>query len=68
MSISTLSTPSAPIGNDGDMNSPHPRADGPHQEPCLHPDQKLAHLTAYEEACRQQQGGAYLPRGPVFPR
>ena len=65
MSISTLSPTSTPIGDDGTMNPRHPRADGPRRR-TFTPDQKLAHLTAYEEACRQQQGGAYLRREGLY--
>ena len=38
------------------MSSSHPRADGPRRRRFT-PEQKLAHLAAYEEACEQQQGG-----------
>src|SRR5690625_6346337 len=65
MSISTLSPTSTPIGDDGTMNPRHPRADGPRRR-TFTPDQKLAHLTAYEQACRQQQGGAYLRREGLY--
>ena len=65
MSISTLSPTSTPISDDGTMNPRHPRADGPRRR-TFTPDQKLAHLTAYEEACRQQQGGAYLRREGLY--
>src|SRR5699024_1491413 len=65
MSISTLSPTSTPIGDDGTMNPRHPRADGPRRR-TFTPDQKLAHLTAYADACTQQQGGAYLRRDGLY--
>jgi len=65
MSISPLSTPSSTVSDDRSMNSPQPRADGPRRR-TFTPDQKLAHLAAYEEACQQQQGGAYLRREGLY--
>lgn len=65
MSISTLCPSSTPVSDDGTMNPPYPRSDGPRRR-TFTPDQKLAHLTAYEEACRQQQGGAYLRREGLY--
>jgi|SRR5699024_4103973 len=65
MSISTLSSLSSSTGDDGWMNSPQPRADGPRRRRFT-PEQKLAHLAAYEEACEQQQGGAYLRREGLY--
>ena len=47
------------------MSSSHPRADGPRRRRFT-PEQKLAHLAAYEEACEQQQGGAYLRREGLY--
>lgn len=65
MSISTFSSLSSPAGDDGLMNSPQPRADGPRRRRFT-PEQKLAHLAAYEEACEQQHGGAYLRREGLY--
>ena len=65
MSISTLCPSSTPVSDDGTMNPPYPRSDGPRRR-TFTPDQKLAHLTAYEQACRQQQGGAYLRRQGLY--
>src|SRR5699024_2259866 len=65
MSISTLSPSPTPLGDVGTMSPRHPRADGPRRR-TFTPDQNLAHLTAYEEACRQQQGGAYLRREGLY--
>ncbi|MGP9605089.1 MULTISPECIES: IS3 family transposase [unclassified Brachybacterium] len=48
------------------MSSPqHPRADGPRRR-SFTPEQKLAHLAAYEEASAQRQGGAYLRREGLY--
>ena len=65
MSISTLSSQPSPTHDDGSMSSSHPRADGPRRRRFT-PEQKLAHLAAYEEACEQQQGGAYLRREGLY--
>lgn len=65
MSISTLSTLPSSTRDDGSMSSSHPRADGPRRRRFT-PEQKLAHLAAYEEACEQQQGGAYLRREGLY--
>lgn len=65
MTISTLSSSSSSISDDGAMNTPHPRADGPRRR-TFTPQQKLAHLAAYEEACRRQQGGAYLRQQGLY--
>lgn len=64
MSSSTLSAlPST--GDDGAMSAPSPRADGPRRR-TFTPQQKLAHLEAYEEASQQQVGGAYLRREGLY--
>ena len=65
MSISTLSSQPSPTHDDGSMSSSHPRADGPRRRRFT-PEQKRAHLAAYEEACEQQQGGAYLRREGLY--
>lgn len=65
MSISTLSSQPSPTHDDGSVSSSHPRADGPRRRRFT-PEQKLAHLAAYEEACEQQQGGAYLRREGLY--
>ncbi len=60
MSTSTLSTAVAPVTDGEAMSSQHPRAGGPTRRRTFTPTQKLAHLSAYERACEQGQGGAYL--------
>lgn len=47
------------------MNTSYPRAGGPRRRRFT-PEQKLAHLAAYEQACAQQQGGAYLRREGLY--
>jgi transposase-like protein len=65
LSVSTLSPLSSPTVDDGVMSSPRPRADGPRRR-TFTPEQKLAHLQAYEQACEQHQGGAYLRREGLY--
>ena len=64
MSSSTLSALSS-VADDGVMSTPTPRADGPRRR-TFTPAQKLEHLAAYEQACEQQQGGAYLRREGLY--
>lgn len=52
--------------NDGEMSSSSPRAGGPSRRRSFTPAQKLDHLTAYEQACQEQQGGAYLRREGLY--
>lgn len=63
-SISTLSSLSS-TRDDGSMSSSHSRADSPRRRRFT-PEQKFAHLAAYEEACEQQQGGVYLGRERLY--
>ena len=49
------------------MSGSQPRAGGPSRRRTFAPAEKLQHLAAYDEACRDGQGGAYLRRaGAVF--
>jgi hypothetical protein len=66
MSSSTLSTPSSSVADDGVMDSSHPRAGGPSRRRLFTPAEKLAHLAAYERACEENQGGAYLRREGLY--
>jgi transposase len=43
-----------------------PRADGQSRGRSFIPDQKLAHLAAYEQAGHERQGGAYLSLEGVY--
>ena len=56
------------IGQDGPMSSPPgPRAGGPRPRRVFTPAQKLAHLTAYDQACADGSGGGdYLRREGLY--
>ena len=43
-----------------------PRAGGPSRRRLFTPAQKIAHLQAYEAACADGQGGAYLRREGLY--
>lgn len=62
MTISTLSSRLPAAADDGVMtdSQPGPRAGGPSRRRVFTPAEKLAHLAAYDAACGQGQGGAYL--------
>ena len=64
MTSSTLSTPTS-IAHDGGM-SDAPRAGGPSRRRTFTPAQKLVHLQAYEAACDEGEGGAYLRREGLY--
>ena len=66
MSSSTLVSPLSAVIDDGSMSSSHPRAGGPSRRRSFTPVQKLAHLAAYEQACEENQGGAYLRREGLY--
>ncbi len=66
MSSTTLSSPSSRATDDGVMSSSHPRAGGPVRRRSFTPEQKLAHLVQYEQACQENQGGAYLRRQGLY--
>ncbi len=68
MSMTTLNgTGSVQSGDDGGMDSSHPRADGPSRRRSFTPAQKLEHLAEYEAACQTHEGGAYLRREGCTP-
>ncbi|MDV6248203.1 hypothetical protein [Rhodococcus opacus] len=48
------------------MDPSHPRADGPQRRRAFRAADKLAHLTAYEQACESNSGGAYLRREGLY--
>lgn len=62
MTISTLSPRPSAATDDGVMtdSQPGPRAGGPSRRRVFTPAEKLAHLAAYDTACEQGRGGAYL--------
>ena len=66
MSSSTFQSPLSAVTDDGGMSSSSPRAGGPSRRRSFTPEQKLAHLAAYEQACQEQQGGAYLRREGLY--
>jgi transposase len=57
MSSSVLSRP---VVDDGGMSGSQPRAGGPSRRRSFAPAEKLQHLAAYDEACLEGRGGAYL--------
>lgn len=63
MSSSMLSRP---VVDDGLMSGSQPRAGGPSRRRTFAPAEKLQHLVAYDEACRDGQGGAYLRREGLY--
>lgn len=50
---------------DDGASSSHPRAGGPSRR-SFTPQQKLDHVAAYEAACQEKQGGAYLRREGLY--
>ncbi len=48
------------------MSDSQPRAGGPSRRRTFAPGDKLAYLVAYEQACRDGQGGAYLRREGLY--
>lgn len=63
MSSSTVSV----LGEHNDRMDPaHPRAEGPRRRRAFSAADKLAHLHAYEQACQDGEGGAYLRREGLY--
>jgi transposase-like protein len=48
------------------MDPTHPRADGPRRRRAFTASEKIAHLLAYEQACQDGEGGAYLRREGLY--
>jgi transposase-like protein len=48
------------------MDSHQPRSDGPRRRRAFTASEKLAHLSAYEAACEQGDGGGYLRREGLY--
>lgn len=59
-------SPDTTVGNNDRMDPSHPRADGPRPRRTFTTADKLAHLTAYEQACETSEGGAYLRREGLY--
>src|SRR5687767_8224327 len=53
-------------GDNERMASQHPRSDGPRRRRVFTASEKLAHLSAYEAACEQSDGGGYLRREGLY--
>lgn len=53
-------------GDNEQMASQHPRSDGPRRRRVFTASEKLAHLSAYEAACEQGDGGGYLRREGLY--
>ena len=68
MTTSTLSSRPPVLADDGVVTRPDPapRAGGPSRRRVFTPAEKLAHLAAYDAACEQGQGGAYLRREGLY--
>ena len=48
----------ASVNDNERMDPPHPRADGPRRRRAFTASDKLAYLSAYEQACEHGEGGA----------
>jgi len=71
MSSSVLSSsmslaPVAPVADDGGMSGSSPRAGGPSRRRSFNLSEKREHLAAYEAACENAEGGAYLRRHGLY--
>jgi transposase len=53
-------------GDNERMASQRPRGDGPRRRRVFTASEKLAHLSAYEAACGQGDGGGYLRREGLY--
>jgi transposase len=62
MTSSTISS----VNDNERMDRTHPRADGPRRRRAFTASDKLAHLSAYEQACEHGEGGAYLRREGLY--
>jgi transposase len=55
-----------PVADDGEMSGSSPRAGGPSRRRSFNLSEKREHLAAYEAACEQAEGGAYLRRHGLY--
>jgi transposase len=60
MFVMSSSLLAQPFVDDGGMSGSQPRAGGPSRRRTFAPAEKLRHLAAYDSACLDGQGGAYL--------
>ncbi|QYB00139.1 hypothetical protein I1A62_03370 (plasmid) [Rhodococcus sp. USK10] len=59
-------SPTVLVEDNVQMDPWHPRAAGPQRRRAFSAADKLAHLTAYEQACESNGGGAYLRREGLY--
>src|SRR5258707_14529919 len=62
MTSSTISS----VKDNERMDPTHPRADGPRRRRAFTASEKIAYLSAYEQACAHGEGGAYLRREGLY--
>src|SRR5258708_27341521 len=62
MTSSTISS----VNDNERMDPTHPRADGPRRRRAFTASEKIAYLSAYEQACAHGEGGAYLRREGLY--
>jgi transposase-like protein len=62
MSSSTIIS----VNDNERMDPTHPRADGPRRRRAFTASDKMAYLSAYEQACEHGDGGAYLRREGLY--
>src|SRR5258707_7333434 len=56
----------ASVNDNERMDPTHPRADGPRRRRAFTASEKIAYLSAYEQACAHGEGGAYLRREGLY--
>ena len=56
----------ASVNHNERMDSTHPRPDGPRRRRAFTASEKIAYLSAYEQACEHSEGGAYLRREGLY--
>jgi transposase-like protein len=59
-------SPTVLVEDNVPMDPSHPRAAGPQRRRAFSAADKFAHLTAYEQACESNGGGAYLRREGLY--
>lgn len=62
MTSSTISS----VNHNERMDPTHPRPDGPRRRRAFTAADKIAYLSAYEQACEHGDGGAYLRREGLY--
>lgn len=64
--FTSLAVPTPVVHDRGMADSTAPRAGGPSRRRSFTPEQKLQHLEAYEAACVERRGGAYLRQTGLY--